>query len=122
MKTVLVVDDDQELLDLVAFILEQTGFDVRKASNGLEGLEAVAQAMPHLILLDMKMPVMDGWEFAKQLRARHDHATPIVVLTAADDARKRAMEIGAVGWVSKPFDLDTLLNAVRRYASWGEGD
>ena len=68
--------------------------------------------MPDLILLDMKMPVMNGWVFAKEYHRRYDKGAPIIVVTAADDARQRAIETGAVGWISKPFDADDLLRAV----------
>lgn len=111
-KTVLVVDDDVDLLALVASVLREEGFEVSTAENGREALDAVSRGMPDLILLDMKMPVMNGWEFSREFRTRHGGAAPILVLSAADDARKRAAEIGADGLVSKPFELDALLRAV----------
>lgn len=114
-KTVLVIDDDEDMLWLVSDVLQDAGYAVETAADGGQGLEAVARRLPDLILLDMKMPVLDGWGFARELRARHDrHPTPIVVLTAADDARKRAQEVGAVGWVGKPFSLGELIAAVYR--------
>jgi CheY-like chemotaxis protein len=113
-QTVLVVDDDQDLLSLVAFVLESEGFHVETASDGRQALDAVAKHLPNLILLDMKMPVMDGWEFAKQFHSKYDSQAPIVVLTAYEDAKKRAQEIGANGWVGKPFDLDALVNIVKQ--------
>lgn len=113
-RTVLVVDDDQDLRSLLALVLEEEGYHVETAADGQQGLDAVNREMPDLILLDMKMPVMDGWEFAKEFRARFERQAPIVVLTAAADAKKRAEETGAVDWIGKPFDLDTLLNIVGR--------
>ena len=104
-RTVLVVDDDRDIVNLVALVLGFAGYQVQTAADGQEALEAVGRGMPDLILLDMKMPVMDGWEFAKEFQAKYDLRTPIVVLTAATDARKRAEEIGAAGWVGKPFEL-----------------
>ena len=114
-KTVLVVDDDQDLLSLLAFLLESEGLHVETATDGRQALNVVARHMPNLIVLDMKMPVMDGWEFARQFRAKHDNAAPIVVLTAYEDAKKRAEEIGAAGWIGKPFDLDYLLSVVHKF-------
>ena len=114
-QTVLVLDDDRDLSTLVAYLLETEGYRVKTASDGRQGLEVVEQVMPGLILLDMKMPVMDGWAFAREFRARHGSRAPIVVLTAADDAKKRADEIGAAGWIGKPFDLDALVAIVGRY-------
>jgi DNA-binding response OmpR family regulator len=111
-KTVLVIDDDRDLLDLVSFALEDEGYKVETAANGREGLEKVRREMPDLILLDMKMPLMDGWQFAQEFHARFDEKAPIVVLTAAENARKRAAEIGAQGWIGKPFDLDDLSRVV----------
>lgn len=114
-KTVLVVDDEEEILSLVSMLLQDEGYVVETAANGQEGLDKLERELPHLILLDMKMPVMDGWQFAREFRARYDDQTPIVVITAADDARKRAEEIGAADWVGKPFDLDTLATTVGRH-------
>ncbi len=111
-KRVLVVEDDQDLLSLVSEVLEGRGYEVRLATNGREALTAISQRMPDLILRDMKMPVMDGWESARHLKARYDAPPPMVVLTAATDARQRAESIGAAGWVGKPFDVDVLVRAV----------
>ncbi|MHB1416061.1 MAG: response regulator [Chloroflexota bacterium] len=113
-RSVLVVDDDPELLGLVTLVLQSEGYQVRTAANGQEALAETDRELPDSILLDMKMPVMDGREFARRFRATHGGSVPIVVLTAAEDARKRAEEIGAQGWVGKPFNLDTLIAAVRR--------
>ena len=113
-KTVLIVDDDRDLLDLLAFVLSSEGYDVETASDGREALGSVEKAMPNLILLDMKMPVMNGWEFAEEFHERYDESAPIVVVTAAENAAKRADEIHASGWVSKPFDVVTLISVVRQ--------
>ena len=116
---VLVIDDDVDILSVISIVLEAEGFRVETAVDGKEALEAVQRGMPDLILLDMKMPTMNGWEFAREFHARYDAKVPIVVLTAAEDARKRAEEVGAVGWIGKPFDLDTMVEVVRRHASVG---
>jgi CheY-like chemotaxis protein len=113
-KTVLIVDNDKDLLDLLAFVLSAEGYDVETASDGREALGAVEKGMPKLILLDMKMPVMNGWEFAEEFHERYDDKAPIVVVTAAENAGKRAEEIRANGWISKPFDVGTLIDVVRR--------
>ncbi len=113
-KTILVVDDDQDLLDLLAFVLSSEGYDVRTASDGQEALDVVEDKMPSLILLDMRMPVMDGWEFASEFHNRFEDGVPIVVVTAAENAEKRAEEIGASGWISKPFDVGSLIVLVRQ--------
>jgi CheY-like chemotaxis protein len=117
---VLVVEDDPDLLALVEMILVDAGYRVRTARDGRAALDRVGEEMPALILLDMRMPVMNGWEFAREFRARHERAAPIVVVTAAENARARAEEIDADGFLAKPFDLDDVLSAVERHA--GRGD
>jgi two-component system, chemotaxis family, chemotaxis protein CheY len=113
---VLVVDDDPDMVDVIELVLRTEGYAVRSAENGKRALEAVATAMPALVLLDMLMPVMDGWQFARELRARYGRVVPIVVVTAAEHAQSRAAEIGADDVVSKPFDVDDLLQIVARHA------
>ncbi|AKU92909.1 response regulator [Vulgatibacter incomptus] len=108
----LIVDDDPDLLSLMAETLDLEGYRVDTSTNGVRALDAVEKVMPDLILLDMKMPVMDGAEFAKRFREAHDHEAPIVIVTAADNAHRSANEIGANGWLGKPFDLDSLLEIV----------
>jgi two-component system, chemotaxis family, chemotaxis protein CheY len=85
------------------------------AHNGKEALEYVKSFPPSVILLDMKMPVMDGWEFAKVYRQQAGLQAPIVVMTAAHDSRQRTRQIAADGFIPKPFDLDDLLALIRRY-------
>lgn len=109
---VLIIDDDEDLVEMLRFFLERSGYRVTTAMNGKEGLAAVAASSPDLILLDMKMPVMDGWTFAKNFHRLYKKGAPIVVVTAAEDPRQRALEAGAVGWVSKPFEPEELLRAV----------
>jgi DNA-binding response OmpR family regulator len=113
---VLVVEDDPDLLALVEMVLVEDGYRVRTAPEGGAALSEVANEMPALVLLDMRMPGMDGWEFAREFRARHGRAAPIVVVTAAEDARRRAEEIEADGWLAKPFDLDEVLAVAARHA------
>jgi CheY-like chemotaxis protein len=112
---VLVVDDDEDVVELLRFLLESNGYRATVAMNGREALEAVVSGLPDLILLDLKMPIMDGPTFALELRRRHSSAPPIVVVTAADDARKRATEISAAGWIAKPFEPAELLSVVARH-------
>ena len=108
---ILVVDDDPAILATVADVLEFEGYQVELAANGAEGLDAVERTHPRLVLLDMRMPVLDGWQFAHKLKERGIQL-PIVVMTAAQDAHRWAQEIGANGYISKPFDVSDLLNAV----------
>jgi DNA-binding response OmpR family regulator len=109
---VLVVEDDPDLAALEADVLLERGHAVEIASNGREALAAVERAAPDLILLDMKMPVMGGREFAEEYRRREPKAAPIMVVTAADDAQRRAAEVGASAWIGKPFDPQVLVDKV----------
>jgi two-component system chemotaxis response regulator CheY len=111
---ILVVDDDPSIREVVAQILDFEGYPVQTATDGAQALDAVADARPSLVLLDMRMPVLDGWGFAHALRARGVHL-PIVVMTAAQDARRWAEEIGAAGYLAKPFELPDLLAVVERH-------
>ena len=116
-KPILVVDDDTDILSLITFVLEAEGYSVSTASDGRAGLEEIERHLPRLVLLDMKMPVMNGWEFVREVRLRHDSAVPIVIVTASADAREVAQEVGAVGWIAKPFDLDQLVRLVAHHCS-----
>jgi len=109
---VLVVDDDPDMLDLVAEALARAGYEVEIARHGREALDRIAEHAPQLILLDMRMPVMDGWAFARACRELYGRSIPIVVMTAAEDSKLRADEIGADADLGKPFDLDRLYEVV----------
>ncbi|MCY1014878.1 MULTISPECIES: response regulator [Pyxidicoccus] len=112
---VLVVDDDPDILEALSEILEAEGFEIRRARNGKEALERLEPEPPHLILLDLMMPVMDGWEFAQRMRQRPAVAdVPIIVLSADRNVGSKAADIGAVGHLAKPFELNDLLDMVRR--------
>lgn len=112
-KSLLVVDDDPDILEALSEILEGEGFDVRRARNGQEALERLEERQAHLVLLDLMMPVMDGWEFAQELRRRpHLPAVPIVVLSADRNVATKAAEIGARSFLAKPFELNDLLDTL----------
>jgi CheY-like chemotaxis protein len=113
---ILVIDDDPSILETLTEILKFEGYPVETASNGLEGLLVLEHAEPSLILLDMRMPILDGWGFAQELRER-GIKLPILVMTAAQDAFRWAQEIEAEGFLAKPFDLFDLLEAVQRFSA-----
>ncbi len=114
-KPVLIVEDDTDLAEMMEIVISSEDYPVEKALNGLEALDIVRRQMPGLILLDMKMPVMDGWEFANRFHEEFDQGAPIVVVTAAADARVRAQEVGTPGFLPKPFEIDDLLSCVQRF-------
>lgn len=111
---VLVVEDDRDLRQLLATIVGLLDVDVDTAANGLEALAAVRRREPQLILLDMRMPIMDGWEFSRELD-RMGPRPPIIVITAAPDPKEPAAEVRADGWLGKPFDMHQLTELVRRH-------
>jgi CheY-like chemotaxis protein len=113
---VLVVEDHQEIREFVALVLENEGYRVTTASNGAVALEEVTRAPVDVVLLDMRMPVMDGWAFAEAYRQQPGPHAPIVVLTAAQDAAQRAAQIKADAYLGKPFELDDLLSVVAQHA------
>ena len=115
-STVLVIDDEPLIRDVVADALELDGYVVVRATNGREGLDAAAEHRPAVVLLDMNMPVLDGWGFMREYRFHAGHGAPVVVMTAAASARKRCEEVGGDAYLAKPFEIDALLDVVARLA------
>jgi CheY-like chemotaxis protein len=110
---VLVVDDDADIRALLVSVLSDEGYEARSANNGKEAL-AMVEAWPvDAIVLDLMMPVMDGWTFVEKLRA-DDRRIPIVILSAATHLDKHSTRLGAVDFMPKPFDLETLLPRIAR--------
>src|SRR5918911_3668350 len=114
---ILIVDDDESIRSFVELALDAEGYEVSTAPNGAVALDVAGRQQPDLILLDMRMPVMDGWAFARAYRSQPGPHAPIVVITAARDASARAAEINADAHLGKPFDLDELLGIVERYVA-----
>jgi CheY-like chemotaxis protein len=114
-KDVLIVDDDEDMADAVRNVLEREGYTCRYAANGVQALDEVATAQPGVVLLDMLMPVMNGWECAYKLRATYGESLPIVVVTAAEHADTWGEEVGADAVLSKPFEVDELVRVVQVY-------
>jgi DNA-binding response OmpR family regulator len=112
-KTVLVVDDEQRLVSVVKAYLEQEGFRVVTAANGRDALHVARQEKPDLIILDIMMPEVDGYEFLRIHRKERD--TPVIMLTArvADNEKVIGLELGADDYVTKPFKPRELIARVR---------
>ena len=115
-RPVLVVDDDASIRTFLKMALSDNGYEVMTAEHGLAALEAARTAPPSVILLDMRMPIMDGWAFSQAYRQGRPPHAPIVVLTAARDAAQYAGEIEADAFLAKPFDLKELIRVVGRLA------
>jgi len=117
-----VVDDDPDLRLMLRGILEEEGYAVAVARDGLDALTIVDQALPDLILLDLSMPRMDGYAFAAELSRRDlRDSVPVMVLTADGNASHKAARLGADAYLPKPFLLDDLLAAVERLLTESPG-
>lgn len=111
---VLIVEDDPDLRELVAALVGTLDVDTMTAEHGLAALELMDRRQPDLVVLDMKMPVMDGWAYCDRLSRRPGPRPPILVVTAAPDVAGRAEAVCAAAWLEKPFEPEELLSTVER--------
>ncbi len=110
---VLVVDDHEDIRNTLTVALDDEGYEVRAAANGQEALKVLDEWTPCVILLDLMMPVMDGWAFrAEQLRRQDGHAAPVVILSAAGELEQHRAALSAAAVISKPFDIDRIMETV----------
>jgi CheY-like chemotaxis protein len=117
-KSIVVADDDPDILSIVAMSLETQGYEVYKAANGREAVDLARDHHPDLIILDMMMPVMSGYEAIVELRADDTtRAIPIVGLSAKAMATdmERATDVGIDGYITKPFRIAQVLSVIEGY-------
>jgi CheY-like chemotaxis protein len=117
---ILVVDDEKDILRIVAFSLQKWGYEVITANNGQEGLNKISAEKPDLILLDASMPVMDGFKMLEQLRNTPDWENiPVIMLAAHSDSRyiDTACTYGIVAYITKPFDPEKLKETIEKALS-----
>jgi CheY-like chemotaxis protein len=117
-RSIVVADDDPDILSIVSMSLETQGWDVHKAANGREAVDLAAQFHPNLILMDMMMPIMSGYEAVAELKARDDtKEIPIVGLSAKAMATdmERATDVGIDGYITKPFRIAQVLSVIEGY-------
>ena len=114
-EKILVIDDEDTTVQLISILLERRGFEVVKAYSAEDGLRKAYRHQPDLVLLDIMMPDMDGWEVCKRLRERSD--VPIIFLTARGDVKDmvRGLEMGADDYMPKPYDNDELVARIRAH-------
>src|SRR5437660_8457599 len=112
--SILVVDDDPDILQTLALCLSTEGYRVLMASNGKEALDMLAKERPNAILLDLMMPVMDGWQFVAELEKRGWRKAPLLILSADRAVQGHASKLRAEAHLAKPFDLDELLGKVQQ--------
>lgn len=118
-KRILTIDDSKTMRDMLMLTLAEAGFDVLQAVDGQDGLDVLVKERVDVVITDINMPRMDGYEVIRQLRRNPSHkTTPILVLTTESEAEKKnlAREAGATGWMVKPFDPDRLIATVRKVA------
>lgn len=117
--TILIIEDDLAIRTYLSMLLELEGFQIRQASNGQEGLNSLEKdkTLPSLIILDLMMPVMDGWQFREnQVADPEASSIPVVVMTADGHAPEKAAKMGAQGCIQKPLNIDLLLKTVNKFA------
>jgi DNA-binding response OmpR family regulator len=114
-QAILAVDDDPAILDVVAQVLADEGYHVLTAGGGRVAVELAREQLPKLILLDLMMPEMNGWQVVAELRSSpQTRAIPILLLSARRDTALMANHLGVSSYLEKPFDLDELVARVRR--------
>jgi DNA-binding response OmpR family regulator len=117
-RRVLCIEDEPEMIDLIRLILERKGFEVSSASGGEEGIQKIKHDLPDLVLLDLMMPFVDGWEVYQQMKA--DEATrhiPVIVITAKAQSIDKVLGLHIAkveDYIAKPFKPQELVNSVER--------
>jgi two-component system response regulator VicR len=118
LKCILCVEDEPEMIDLVRLILGRRGFEIKGASGGVEGLKIIREEIPDLVLLDLMMPDMDGWEVYQQMKA--DEKTrniPVIVVTAKAQSIDKVLGLHIAkvdDYIAKPFSPQDLTNSVEK--------
>ena len=115
MKRILLIEDNHSLREEIVNVLELEGFDVVTAENGRVGLERLQEGLPDVVLCDLMMPDMDGYETLQAIRSHPAmHTLPVILLTARDDetCKTKGAELGADDYVTKPFKIPELLRAL----------
>jgi DNA-binding response OmpR family regulator len=120
-KRILCIEDEPEMIDLIRLILSRRGFEVEGAAGGQEGLEKVRQRPPDLVLLDLMMPDMDGWEVYQQMKAgEKTRDIPVIVVTAKAQSIDKVLGLHIAkvdDYIAKPFSPQDLLNSVDKVFS-----
>ena len=120
MKTILVAEDRDTSRELIRTLLEHSGYSVLEASNGADAVDLARQASPDLVLLDLQMPIKDGFQVLRELRSEQRfRSTPIVALTASamQGDKERALSDGFTGYLTKPLSLSAIRNELSRLLS-----
>ena len=123
-KKILIIDDEPTILLVSRRRLEANNYEVITASSGKEGIEKAFTFKPNLILLDLVMPELDGFEVCKRLKvSKETKEIPIIIFTASsgeEDFSQKAAELGTAGYLEKPFESDDLLSIIEKNIFWRE--
>ncbi len=118
LKCILCIEDEPEMIDLMRLILGRRGFEVKGAAGGVEGLKMIRQELPDLVLLDLMMPDMDGWEVYQQMKADENTKNiPVIVVTAKAQSIDKVLGLHIAkvdDYLAKPFSPQDLLSSVER--------
>jgi two-component system, cell cycle response regulator DivK len=111
---VLVVDDEEDSVEIVEMVLSSQGAKIFKAYNGMEGLAAFREEEPDMVLTDISMPQMDGWELLKAIRQHQSHPIPVIAMTAhaMENDKKLVLNAGFNGYISKPLQMFSLVTDI----------
>jgi DNA-binding response OmpR family regulator len=117
-QSILYIEDDLEMIDLVKLILSRRGYDVKGAHGGRQGLDMLQQVQPDLILLDLMMPDMDGWEVYQQIKSNEiTKSTPVIIITAKAQPIDRVLGLRIAkvdDYINKPFHPQELIDSIQR--------
>jgi DNA-binding response OmpR family regulator len=115
-KTIIICDDDEGILEVVKIVLEEKGYDVIALSNPEKVLDTIKNSSPHLILLDLWMPILNGDLITQTLKSSEETKNiPVIIFSANKDTAEIAKQIGADNYLTKPFDIDQLEKLVDSY-------
>ncbi len=117
-KRILYIEDEPEMIDLTRYVLEREGFELLGIVGGLKGLEAIKREKPDLVLLDLMMPDIDGWEVYRRMKADEELADiPVIIVTAKAQSVDKALGLHVAkvdDYITKPFGPKDIVNSVRR--------
>ncbi len=115
-KTILLIDDDKDIQEFVSVVLQNEGFNVLSSLNGPDGILKAEDNQPDLILLDIMMPEMDGWEVIKILKSNEKTSSiPVIIFTCKSELKDKLMGLkeGALDYITKPFDIKHLVEKIK---------
>lgn len=116
-KTILIVDDDIDLLENTAFLIKSSGYDVIMAQNGAEAVQKYKETSPNLVFMDVRMPILDGYDAFFKIKQFDANAKVILITAYAQDEKKhiKAKELGLIDTISKPYNIEQLEDALLKH-------